>query len=205
MRPRQLFYRVLIASLIAIASMAIVAILKGDFADTDVRILGTIFTIVLYSWTTYAQSRLLERRPELVLLAIAGLVVSAVGFMSALIPIWGDSGSDDAWRTAFIALVLAFALGDIALVLSSRRASDSPATMASAAGTIATVSVLAAMLVAAILNNGDYGQSYYRLMAVVGVLWVLGTVLTPILRRAHGVRSRRPLDARDAIDRGPRG
>jgi preprotein translocase subunit SecG len=56
------------------------------------------------------------------------------------------------------------------------------------------------MLIAEITENGGESDSFYRFMGVVAVLWVLGTLLLPILRR-----ERRPSPARDGVQHADEG
>jgi hypothetical protein len=190
-QAKKAFYRILVGSLCLVAFLAILIILAGDFDDTDARIIGTIFAIVLYSWTAYVQSLLADRRPELALLALAGIGASIVGFLTALPPIWSDDGSSEQWRLAGTFVVIALTLADVALLLVARRETDGQAVRSIVSLTIVAVSIVAVMLVAELSEHGTYGDSYYRFVGVMAVLWALGTLLAPVLRRAEAL-SRRP-------------
>jgi MFS family permease len=170
--------------LCVLALLAIVAIAGGDFNDTDGRILGTLLSIVIYSSTSFAHVPLIERRPNLSLLAFAGVGASAIGFLVTLGAIWSDSNDEGTWRAAGVLFVIALALANVAVLISRRRASDGPAVTAVFGMTIAGIAVLTMMLISELSEHGSEDDAFYRVLGIFAVLWVLGMVLLPILRKA---------------------
>jgi hypothetical protein len=204
MQARQLFYRVLIAGLCLTALVAIVGFLSGDFDETDARVLGTTFALVVYSSTGLAGFSLLSRQ-RAVALAYAGIASSLLGFLTGMNLIWSDSGfdSDGAWKSAFVFLIVALAAAHTALLVLRQRKTDPPSVEAAVRCTIAAIAVLASMLVIALLKEVE-DEGYYRFLGVIAVLWVLGTILVPVVRKAQGSRT---VESRDQphLSTGPPG
>jgi hypothetical protein len=187
-QAKRLFYGVLIASLCLIALIAIAAILGGDFGETEARVVGTVLGIAVYSATSFAQVPLLERRPDLAWLAWCGIAASAIGFVVVVSAIWSESDSSGTWRSATIFLVIAVSLANTAVLISRRRPGDGPAVRMVLGLTIGAVATLALLLIAELSEHGTHGESFYRLLGVVAVLWVLGMLLLPILRKAEATQ-----------------
>lgn len=199
MQVRQLFYRVLIAGLCLIALVAIVGFLSGDFDETDARVLGTTFALVVYSATSLAGYSLLSRQ-KAVALGYAGIAASLLGFLTAMNLVWSDSGfdSDGTWKSSFVFLIVALAAAHTALLVLRQQKTDPPSVEAVVGCTIGAISVLASMLVIAILKEVE-DEGYYRFLGVIAVLWVLGTILVPVVRKAQGSRT---LESRDQPHHG---
>ena len=173
---------VVIVALCAAALTAIVAFLVGDFVETETRILGMSLALVAYSLTGLAATARFDRSAAW--LGRLGRAVSAVGLVTALALIWGswDEGSEALAKVAPIAFVLALSLAHAALLLP-RHGDDGPPADKLLVATLAAVALLAAMLVGLILDDGEAGEVFYRLLGVVAVLHALGTILVPIRRR----------------------
>jgi hypothetical protein len=197
-------YAVLIGSLCLVALLAISAILTGEFGETDARILGTALSVALYIATATSGATLASRKPQFTALAYAGMAVSAIGFLVTAHAIWQEDPSDGEWETVGVFLVLSIALAHISLLISRTRQDDGPVITSVLIGTIASIAILATMVISDITNNGDEGDSFYRFMGVMAVLWVLGTLLLPIMRRARpGPRERVSPPAHDGASKAP--
>jgi hypothetical protein len=183
-QTRQLFYGVLIAGLCLVALIAIVGFLSGDFGETDARILATTFAVVVYSATSLAGLTLIGRGKAAVF-AFLAIGASIAGFIAAMAFIWSESPSDSdgTWKAEFMFLVVALAAADAALLILRQRQTDAPAVEALVVCTIGAMAVLASMTVMAILKELE-DEGYYRFLAVIAVLWMLGTFLIPIVRKA---------------------
>lgn len=187
-QARQLFYRILIGSLCLLALFAIVAIVSGDFNNTDEHILGTLLALVLYATTSFLQVPLLERRPDAAIFAYFGVALSVLGFVTMLNSIWSAGSTDDEWRLAAILLVLTLANANVSVLVARRREGDTSAVTTVFWVTIGAIVVIALMLVAALADDGsDFAEGYWRFLGVAAVVWVLGLVLLPTLRKAQRV------------------
>jgi hypothetical protein len=128
-------------------------------------------------------------------------------FVLAIILIWQDwnDGTDEealarAWGGA---TVVSFALTQAGLLLLHRQESDGPVVSRVLIATVVVTGVLATVLVVAIaLAHEEVDDAFYRVLGVLAVLDVLGTVLVPILRRlGGGSPSRVETSKRGALDR----
>jgi hypothetical protein len=184
-QARQLFYRIVVAALCVTALVAIVGVLSGDFDETDARIIGTTIALVVYSSTSLAGFALLNRAMAPIL-GYAGIAASALGFLTWMNLIWSDSGfeSEGTWKLAFLFLVLALGAAHASLLILRQRRTDPPSVRAVVGLTLVLITVLASMLVIALLQEVE-DETYYRFLGVVAVLWVLGTILVPVLRKAQ--------------------
>jgi len=166
------------ATLMCVAALgAIVAILGGDFGDTEGKFFSTLATAFVAGSAAIAGIACLERsvaRP----FGVLGVGLALVGFVLWTEQIWKQHHSDDYWK--LLGLILIWTLV-VLLVTTTRLMTRSPqllrrlypATAAAAVGAGLTVSVMV------LRESGDGWQ----LFAVLLVLALLGEMLTPILQR----------------------
>ena len=180
---RGLFLRVLAASLVATALLAIAVLLVGDFEDTDAQILLTTLAISGYSLLALPGGVLLDRGGQRSL-AAAVLAATALAFLLALALIWitWDDSSETLVKVWVVATAGAGALSQAAAVTSRRRASDAAAVTRAAFASYAVGAVLAAMISFAALEDVD-NETYYRFLGAAAVANVTLVVLQVVLRR----------------------
>jgi hypothetical protein len=170
-----------IVALSVTAIIAIVALLVGDFADTELRVLATTGGFGLSSLIAMRGTALLDQRRHIAL-GRAVIALSALSFLIELWILWLDDDNDLAWKSYVCSISIAVAAAQIAGMLGRRRATD-PAwipRLVWAAGTTAVVA--AAMGWAAAI--GEIGRAgYYRVVGAVVVLNVFLVMLQPVLRR----------------------
>jgi hypothetical protein len=163
------------------AIIAIVALLAGDFADTELRILATTGGFGLSSLIAMRGTALLDQRRH-VALGRAVISLSALSFLIELWILWLDDDSELAWKSYVCSISIAVATAQIAGMLGRRRTTD-PASIPRlvwAAGTSAVV--VAAMGWAAAI--GEISRAgYYRVLGAVVVLNVFLVLLQPVVRR----------------------
>jgi hypothetical protein len=168
--------------LAAAALVAIAAILRGDFSETDGRILVTLAALLYTGGAALAGLALADRGPARLL----GWCVSAaapvcLGFIAWAI--WsfvfdGDgSGSIDKLAWSSVLVLLAGLIATTALLLGGR-----PALQALALGAGALAALSAGVSVIGIWTepNGDW---FVKLLAVLWILTLLGYFLVPVLQR----------------------
>jgi hypothetical protein len=174
----------LVGAILAIsvtAIIAIVALLVGDFADTELRVLATTGGFGLSSLIAMRGTALLDQRRHIAL-GRAVISLSALSFLIELWILWVDDDNELAWKSYVCAITTAVAFAQIAGMLSRRRATDPVwiPRLVSAAGTAAVVA--AAMSWAAAI--GEISRAgYYRVLGAVVVLNVFLAILQPVLRR----------------------
>ena len=177
MRLRRIFLLGAAALATVAALVAIAAVLKGDFGDTEGKLFATLAATFVAGSTAIAGIAVLARgvsRP----LGVLGVVLAAGGYVLWAEQIWAQHESDTYWK--FLLTVLAFGLATL-IATTNRLLVSSPrlvrtlypatATAAYAAAATGTVMVLR--------ENGDGWQ----LFAVLLILAVLGEILAPILER----------------------
>jgi hypothetical protein len=182
---RRIAIIVIIASLAVTAAIGIIALLSGDFDDTQWRILGTTSLVAAFSILSLCHLAVVGRAVRFV--GFAGLTVTAVGLVLGLVLIWTDMTArvdlSEVWRWFSVTWVIAVSLAhaNLLLLLSSRRRAVIRWGLWL---TLAMITIVAAMIVLPILNSdipGDQADSYWRAFGVVAILDVLGTIAVPVL------------------------
>ncbi len=184
--------RVVVATTIGSFSIAallgVIALLgAGDFGETEARVLLTTVIVGLTSMAILCH------------LGTSGTpyaVVGATGGLSALVAAgvalkmtWVDDGGDGTWQLLGVAVVVALTLAQVSLLLGVAAERDEVVGLMWA--TILAASVAALIVVGMILAE-DAGEGSLRLLGVVLILDVLGTVVTIALAAfgSHGRRNR---------------
>jgi hypothetical protein len=169
------------AALVAAALVAVVAIVEGDFSDTDGRILVTLAAVLYAGATAVAGLSLVDRgiaRPLGWIVAGAapvGLALMGWGIWSFVFDGENEIPSKLAWSA-----VLALLVGLVAatsLLLARRRAL---VLLAAAAGAIAAVAT--ALSIVGIWTEPD-SDAFVKFLAVLWILAVLAYFLVPVLQR----------------------
>jgi hypothetical protein len=161
------------------ALASIIVILSGGFGDTEAKILLSSFSIAAYSLAGLIATARFGRRP--LFLAPAGLGSAALGLVLTLALIWTEAGNDALWRIALSVMVIAGAIAHANLLLGNQERKDPAALVLKA--TFAVSALLTALIVVPILAAGEPGGGYWKLVAVLAVLLVLGTLVVPIVRK----------------------
>jgi hypothetical protein len=178
---RRVVSRVVIVSFSVAALMGILALLSGgDFGETEIRVLLT--TVIVGTESVAMLCYLASFGKRFAAVGYVGAPLSLAAAALALFLTWGGDSDDSTVKAFGVSLALAASLAQASLLLSVRRQ-----VSAALAGTLAAVGVVALMVVGAIVQEGDVGgDGYWRLLGVVAILDVLGTVVltaTGALRR----------------------
>lgn len=175
--------RSLLLCLSGTAALAIYAVLTPSFNETAVRVLASTLLVGLFCMLCLACLTVLDSAYRMV--GAGGTAAATGALASGLWLTWGTPDWDS-WeipglvRTFLFCCVLAFACAHAALllrvcghVLGGLRAA-----------VLACLALVATMMCAAIFNT-DMTESdgYWRLLGVLGILDVLGTVCLPVLAR----------------------
>lgn len=178
---RKLFLLTLIGSLTVSALIAIIIFLSGEFGDTQGRVLFTTLAVGVYSLTGLCCTSLYDRQRYIVPASL-GIIASVVAFIIALLSIWGNSFIETNWRLLLTSLVVAVSLAHISLLLLIETVKRG--TQFVRALTFGCITVVAGLLIYMIYGGSD-GETniLIRLIGTFAVLDVLGTILTPLLRK----------------------
>lgn len=165
---------------LCVAAFALIlVILSGNHLDdTSGRAIGTAVALALLSLTAIAGSHLRLRQPQLALFGVATVAVSMLAFLVVAAAIW----SEDNWEPAGICLTLALASGHSSVLLAGVDDRDDDAVRLVRGGTLVALWLLALMLIGELLESGDNLSP--QGIGVLAVLYALGTLLLPLLRRA---------------------
>jgi hypothetical protein len=169
------------AILVAAALIAVVAILRGEFGNTEAKILGTLFALLVSGATAISGLALIERGAGRTL-AVAAIAVAAVGFTLVAAAIWNEFGNEtlSRWATSAMAFVIAFLLVTTQRILL-RVERLAPVFY----GTAAAAAVAVGLTLAVVWGGDDDGgsETLGQALAVFCILTALGYLLLPVLQR----------------------
>lgn len=174
---RRLVVATTIGSFSLAALMGILALLGGgDFGETQTRVLLTTLVVGLTSVAVLCYLATLDG-PFRWVGALGGAVV-VVPLLTSLSLIWADdsfSDSDGLWKAFGVGVVVAATLAQASLLLAlaGARAALRPLLL----GTLAMAGIVA-LFVCSLIVSSDDGGDLWRLIGIVAILDVLGTVTT---------------------------
>jgi MFS family permease len=190
---RTLVVRLVVGSFSVAALLGIAALLGGAALDgTGGKVLLTTLVVGVESLAVLCYLAVGTGRWAWV--GAVGGLVSLVPTAIALWLVWGSWDGDGALllRTFGVGVTLALSLAQACLLLGSAEAARGRGR-ALLTVTSALVGLLAAMVVAAILTDGGLGGTFWRLLGVVAILDVLGTIVTIVTLRLTSRQDRAPV------------
>jgi hypothetical protein len=182
-RALRVFLYALIGSLSAGALLAIgLLLVDSDLTVLQAKIIGTAAVVGGFSLLGLCSSSWYDRQ-ERVWLAGGGVATAAVALLLSVIAIWGEVSASGYYRALTIAVIVAvaWALSSLELVFYGRDHTVDVVVLA----TVGLIALFTALVIVPILTSFDgLGEGYGRLVAVVLILAVLGSVVSPVLARA---------------------
>lgn len=186
LRLRRIFWMGAAAVVVAAALVALAAVVKGDFSDTDGRILITLAALLYAGGAAICGLALVDRGPGRSLgWVVTGAAPVCLGFV--VWAIWSftfdDGGNETADKLAWSAVlvVLAGLIATTGLLLARR---PGLVRLAVAAGALAILAVTVS--VAGIWTEPE-SATFVKVLAVLWILTGLAFVLVPILQRFSNV------------------
>ncbi len=177
---RRVVIRLTIGSFSVAALMGVAALLRpGHFGSTEGRVLLTTLVVGVTSVLMLCYLASSGERSRFV--GVAGTVAALTSATCVLVMFWAwwQENPPTALLRAFgVSGVVALTLAQVSLLLAVVR--RRPSVMRLLVATVVTASVLAALVIAAILGWNP-GETAARLLGVVAILDVLGTVVTMAL------------------------
>lgn len=173
-----------IGSFSVAALMGIVALLGGgDFGEAEARVLLT--TLVVGCASICMLCYLATTGTAWVAAGIAGAVVLVLPTATALILIWSDwDGAPEGLLKAFgVGVVAAATLAQICLLLASAGARESLRLLL---GATVALACLVAVIVSGLIVGEVDADAVWRLLGVIAILDVLGTLVTIALAKFAG-------------------
>ncbi len=176
------------AGLLGLAAVvSIFALLRGEFTETDGKILGTLGAALLTGSAALAGLALIERR-EFVPLGWTVAAVSVGGFAVLSWQVWTEF-TEESWSLDAIIVVVAALMLATARLLH-RRLEWLYWTSAALTGVTAATYVWA-------IHADPNGENWSKVLGTIGILTVLAWFLVPVLGRTGGGASER------VVGRGP--
>jgi peptidoglycan/LPS O-acetylase OafA/YrhL len=179
------------AALLGVAALvAIVALVRGEFTETDGDILATLGITLGAGSTCLAGLALLDRR-ELVPLGWLAVATGVSAYAVIVWEIWSSFNDDEPWATALLVLgvVLLAAVGRLLLRRSSLEPVYAAHLVLSAFATAVTVWI--------IWDDGSPPDWWAKVLGTVWILAGLTWALVPVLGRTARPPSER------VVGRGP--
>ena len=174
--------RILIAALCVAAVVASIALLRGEFSDTDWKVIATSMLFAVASSMAAAGVAVRERSVTLGAATVGSVVLA---FVLVTIGLWGEIDGETFWRFTACVSVVALEASHIAFVLSRLRRSDPASVAAVTRAAVALAAISGAMGVAPLAgvlpDDGDF-TAYGEILGVVLVGQLLCTALAPLLR-----------------------
>ena len=173
----------LLAALAMNALIGIIIVLKGDFGDTEGKLLGTTFGLALFTVLAIPSTVQLGRG-RFYALSGFGISVSVIAFILAGSAIWSDGAFEDVFLTKLMVTfgVMAFASNHAALLLL---ASATPKVIkVTLFATITMLVVIAVALITSVWLE-DLPKEIARPLTVFAILDVLGSMAVPMLSKLN--------------------
>jgi hypothetical protein len=184
--------RILIAALCVAAVVASIALLRGDFSDTDWKVIATSTLFAVASSMAAAGIAVRERSDVLGAVTVGAVVLAFVLVTTGL---WGELDGETFWRFTACVSIVALEASHIAFVLSRLRRTDTAGVAAVTRAAVVLAAISGAMGVAPLAgllpDDGDF-TAYGSILGVVLVGQLLCTALAPLLRRL-GATAERPV------------
>lgn len=182
LRLRRIFWIGAAAILVAAALVAVASIVRGDFSDTDGRILVTLAAFLYTGGTALAGLALCDRGPARTL----GWIVVAAAPACLVLELWGiwkfafdHEGGEDASRLAWSAvLVLLAGLMTTSGLLLARR--PALVRLALVAGVLASFAAAASIVGIWTEPSSD---AFAKVVAILWIFAALAFFLVPVLQR----------------------
>lgn len=184
-RLSRIFWIGAAAILVVAALVALTAVLRGSFSDTDGRILLTLAALLYTGGAGVAGLGLADREPARrlgIVVAAAAPVALALVVWAVWSFVWEDDNEPEA-RIAWSAVLVLLAglLASVALLLARRPAL---VRLAGAAGVLAALA--AALSVAGVWAEPE-GDAFVKAVGAAWILTVLAFFLVPVLQRFSNV------------------
>jgi hypothetical protein len=166
------------------ALMGIVALLGGgDFGTGEARVLLT--TLIVGCASVCMLCYLATTGTRWGVIGVGGSVVLVVPVLTSMILVWSDwdTDMDGVWKAYGVGVVAAATLAQICMLLAL--AGDRPALGFVLWSTVGLAAFLAVLVSGAILGEVDM-DDFWRLIGVIAILDVLGTLVTIALAKFAG-------------------
>lgn len=181
-RPEDLTIRISIGLLCLGAAVLIVLVAQSGFSESNLKALTMVLAAVVFLLTAMAGATLAQDQAPSPVTWVGSLTVAASGLalLGVTVAIWDHLDPDPAKLTGIVA-VLALAGAHASLLLGSSYERESANVRMLRNGTLVALALFVFLIVYLIADgrealNGDE-------LAVVAILYVLGTTVLPLAKR----------------------
>jgi hypothetical protein len=183
---RKILLITMIAALSFSALLGIWVILFGQGSEIEGKILLTTTSIGGFSLLSLCCSLLIEKSGKQSVISWLGFVSCIGGFLAALLLIWFQEIFDFnielllKWLLIFIIFSVSFAHMSILLLIKPQKLSVWVVTFT----TVILIAMVAILLLLMVFELIDYDKEwFFKLVAVLAILDVLGTIVSPIMSK----------------------
>lgn len=176
---------VVIVSLLLAGALGILALLSGQFGETQGRILLTTLAVAAFGLTALCHLAIASHRFRIV--GYVGIAASVAALVPALVLIWSwfdlSESMDEWFRALGVLTILAITLAQANLLLRFASATRAIVRVGLIV-TLAAAAIVAIMLWLPILTDGSIpggDTGYWRFFGVIAILDVIGTIAVPII------------------------
>lgn len=180
MNFKNLLLRLLIAALLASAVIGIFVFLVGGFGETTFQLLFTTLSIGGYCLTGLSCS-IIYSKLEFRTLSTIGMIISALALSLTVLGIWVFNRFEGFWQLTIVFGILSLGMAHVCLLLRVERKSVYVGRIT--AMTIFVIGMVALMLIKATLTKFSEGEFYFRMLGVLAILDILGTIGIPLVNR----------------------
>jgi len=176
--------RICIALLCGGAVVLILVILNGKpLDDTSGKVLATAVALAFLTLTSASGNQLIERQPGISVVGYLTIGASLLALVIVADLIWQDSfaSSSGLAHWAWYTLIAAFALGNTSALLTGYDDTDPDSVKLVRLGTAVALWALVVTVIAEIRTPGHDVDS--QQMGITAVIYGLGTLVLPLLRR----------------------
>jgi hypothetical protein len=198
-RVRPLVLRTIIGAVVAAGLVGVVGVLLGDFGVVAVQLLLTILVVVVFALLSWYDADVSSRRSGL--FAGISVAVSLYLLVTGFIKVWivpadrytghveGWNVGEAFWQWVVLVFIARGALLHVHLLLIILRRYPTPVLQLVAKATVGVIVVLGVLLSIPVLwAHTHFADGYWRLVWVVVILDLLGTVIVPLSNALFGPR-----------------
>jgi hypothetical protein len=179
--------RIAVAALCVGAAVLIVLILGSPSDDLSGKSIGAAVLFAPFSLCALAGLLLVERQPQLAVFGMATIGLAVATYFVVLDAFWSGGGFTGRNVSVETLAIGTIAAGQASMLLSFKHDEDSPMVNGALFGSIAALALVAALAVVEISDSGsDLGPKPF---GVLSVLYLLGVLLAPLLRRTESLET----------------
>lgn len=185
---KRFFFKILIACLVAAASLAVVTILVGHFSDTLEKALLTIFLIAAHALISFGFISTNEKQDVLEDLKIftnATFGVIVLSFITSIFGVWHIISADMVSKLYLVYFVLLFATLHAEILSKIVKIQSNLAKYVISNYLFMFVVVVMLMPVIFVNDKSSLGSFYYRLLAASGIIDATLSMVTIILHKLY--------------------